>query len=148
VSVSARRDATAARAFFDCALATAVLAPVEVVTDQAAACVGVLAQADHRTEQYANSRIEADHGQLKRRLRPMRGLNSDVGARRDCRACLRPEPPQGPLRARHRCSTEAAGRGCIRRARSSGLTAGGQRLTATAIGLPCGGKVESTLTDG
>jgi IS6 family transposase len=25
--------------------------------------------------------MEADHGQLKRRLRPMRGLKTDVGAR-------------------------------------------------------------------
>ncbi len=34
----------------------------------------------HHTEQYANNRIEADHGQLKRRLRPMRGLKTDRGA--------------------------------------------------------------------
>ena len=27
-----------------------------------------------------NNRIEADHGQLKRRLRPMRGLKTDRGA--------------------------------------------------------------------
>ena len=27
----------------------------------------------HITEQYANNRIEADHGRLKSRLRPMRG---------------------------------------------------------------------------
>jgi transposase-like protein len=56
VYVSARRDATAARAFFDRALAAAGVAPVEVVTDQAAAYVGVLEQAlpeaGHRTEQY------------------------------------------------------------------------------------------------
>jgi transposase, IS6 family len=26
------------------------------------------------TEQYANNRVEADHGRLKARLRPMRGL--------------------------------------------------------------------------
>ncbi|MBB4765100.1 transposase-like protein [Actinoplanes digitatis] len=31
----------------------------------------------HHVEQYANNPIEADHGQLKRRLRPMRGLKSD-----------------------------------------------------------------------
>jgi transposase, IS6 family len=30
--------------------------------------------AAHVTEQYANNRIEADHGRLKARLRPMRGL--------------------------------------------------------------------------
>jgi transposase-like protein len=28
----------------------------------------------HRVEQYANNSIEADHGRLKSRLRPMRGL--------------------------------------------------------------------------
>ena len=31
----------------------------------------------HHVERYANNRIEADHGQLKRRLRPMRGLKTD-----------------------------------------------------------------------
>ena len=31
----------------------------------------------HHVEQYANNRIEADHGQLKRRLRPTRGLQTD-----------------------------------------------------------------------
>jgi transposase-like protein len=35
----------------------------------------------HRTEQYANNRIEADHGRLKARLRPMRGLKQDRSAR-------------------------------------------------------------------
>jgi hypothetical protein len=35
----------------------------------------------HRTDRYANNSIEADHGQLKRRLRPMRGLKTDGGAR-------------------------------------------------------------------
>jgi transposase-like protein len=34
----------------------------------------------HRTEQYANNRIEADHGRLKSRLRPMRGLKRDRNA--------------------------------------------------------------------
>src|SRR5664280_3742647 len=31
----------------------------------------------HRTTQYANNRVEADHGRLKARLRPMRGLKRD-----------------------------------------------------------------------
>jgi transposase-like protein len=31
----------------------------------------------HHVEQYANNSIEADHGQLERRLRPMRGLQTD-----------------------------------------------------------------------
>ena len=30
--------------------------------------------------QYANNRIEADHGRLKARLRPMRGLKQDRSA--------------------------------------------------------------------
>jgi transposase-like protein len=32
------------------------------------------------TEQYANNRIEADHGRVKARLRPMRGLKHDRNA--------------------------------------------------------------------
>jgi transposase-like protein len=35
----------------------------------------------HNTEQYANNRIEADHGRLKARLRPMRGFKRDQTAR-------------------------------------------------------------------
>ena len=31
----------------------------------------------HHVEQYANNPIESDHGQLKHRLRPMRGLQTD-----------------------------------------------------------------------
>ena len=61
------------------------MAPVEVVTDQAACYLRVLEKvlpaAWHRIERYANNRIEADHAQLKRRLRPMRGLKTDISAR-------------------------------------------------------------------
>jgi transposase-like protein len=35
----------------------------------------------HNTTQYANNRIETDHGGLKSRLRPMRGLKTDRSAR-------------------------------------------------------------------
>ena len=35
----------------------------------------------HRTDRYANNRVEADHGRLKSRLRPMRGLKQDRSAR-------------------------------------------------------------------
>jgi transposase-like protein len=49
-----------------------------VTTDRAPAYLRVLDQvlpgALHVVEQYANNPIEADHGQLKSRLRPMRGL--------------------------------------------------------------------------
>jgi len=41
----------------------------------------LLPAAWHRTDQYANNRIEADHGVLKSRLRPMRGLKQDRNAR-------------------------------------------------------------------
>ena len=34
----------------------------------------LLPAAVHDTRQYANNRVEADHGRLKARLRPMRGL--------------------------------------------------------------------------
>jgi hypothetical protein len=48
-----------------------------VATDAAAVYPAVLdellPEAGHPVEQYANNRIEADHGQLKHRLRPMRG---------------------------------------------------------------------------
>jgi len=35
----------------------------------------------HFTERYANNAIEADHGRLKARLRPMRGLKRVAAAR-------------------------------------------------------------------
>jgi IS6 family transposase len=41
----------------------------------------VLPAAWHRTDRYANNRVEADHGRLKARLRPMRGLKQDRSAR-------------------------------------------------------------------
>jgi IS6 family transposase len=31
----------------------------------------------HHVERHANNRVEADHSQLKHRLRPMRGLRTD-----------------------------------------------------------------------
>jgi transposase-like protein len=81
VLVSARRDAEAARRFFRRALSTLKVTPTEVVTDAAAVYPRVFEElipsAWHHGEQYANNPIEADHGQLKHRLRPMRGLRTD-----------------------------------------------------------------------
>jgi transposase-like protein len=37
----------------------------------------LIPDAFHNTEQYANNRVECDHGRLKARLRPMRGLKTD-----------------------------------------------------------------------
>jgi transposase-like protein len=81
VLVSARRDAQAARRFFTRALRALKVVPSEVVTDAASVYPAVLEElvpsAWHHVEQYANNPVEADHGQLKRRLRPMRGLQTD-----------------------------------------------------------------------
>jgi len=41
----------------------------------------LLPAARHPTDQYANNRVECDHGRLKSWLRPMRGLNQDRSAR-------------------------------------------------------------------
>jgi transposase-like protein len=84
VLVSPHRDVKAARRFFQRAIATTKAKPVEVVTDRAPVYPLVLeelrAAAWHCTEQYANNRIEADHGRVKAQLRPMRGLKHDRNA--------------------------------------------------------------------
>jgi transposase-like protein len=85
VFVSPRRDAAAARQFFQRAIGTMRVAPVEVATDHAPVYPAVLEEllpaAWHRTDRYANNHIEADHGRLKSRLRPMRGLKQDRSAK-------------------------------------------------------------------
>jgi IS6 family transposase len=77
VLLSERRDTAAARWFVTRALAQGP-APVEVTADKAGPYLRVLDElvpaAAHSSEQYSNNRIEADHGRLKARLRPMRGL--------------------------------------------------------------------------
>jgi transposase-like protein len=85
VFVSPRRDVKAARRFLEQAIGTTKRAPAEVVTDKAAAYPAMLEEllpgAWHRTDRYANNHIEADHGRLKSRLRPMRGLKQDRSAK-------------------------------------------------------------------
>jgi transposase-like protein len=85
VFVSPRRDVKAARRFFERAIGTTKRAPVEVITDKAAAYPAILEEllpgAWHRTDRYANNHIEADHGRLKARLSPMRGLKQDRSAK-------------------------------------------------------------------
>jgi IS6 family transposase len=67
------------------AIGATKVVPVEVVADRAATDPLVLEEllpaAWHRTERYANYRIEAHHGRPKARLRPMRGLKQDRSAR-------------------------------------------------------------------
>src|SRR3981189_300846 len=81
VLVSARRDADSARRFFQRALPMLKVTPSEVVTDAAAIYPAdldeLIPKAWHHVERYVNSPIEADHSQLKHRLRPMRGLRTD-----------------------------------------------------------------------
>src|SRR5947209_11676302 len=66
VYVSPRRDTMAARRCFERAIGTTKVTPAEVVTDQAATypivLEALLPAAWRRTDQYANNRIEADHG--------------------------------------------------------------------------------------
>ena len=79
VLVSERRDGAAARGFFTRAL-TQGASPVEVTTDRAPVYPRVIEEsvpaARHVFEQYSNNSVEADHGRLKARLRPMRGVNT------------------------------------------------------------------------
>jgi hypothetical protein len=74
--VPAHGDVKAARRFFQQAIGATKATPVEVVTDRAP----VYPAARHCTDQYANNRIEADHGRVKARLRSMRGLEQDRNA--------------------------------------------------------------------
>jgi transposase-like protein len=85
VFVSTRRDTDAAERFFKQAIGATRVRPVEVTTDRApvypAVLEALLPTAWHRTDQYANNRVECDHGRLKARLQPMRGLKQDRSAR-------------------------------------------------------------------
>jgi IS6 family transposase len=80
VFVSKRRNVAAATKFFEMMLAGRER-PTDVTTDLAASLLRVvddlLSEVLHDTAQYANNRIEWDHGRLKARLRPMRGLRTD-----------------------------------------------------------------------
>ena len=80
VLVSKRRNVDAATRFFETMLAGRDR-PREVTTDLAAPLLRVvddlLPEVLHDTSQFANNRIECDHGRLKARLRPMRGLGTD-----------------------------------------------------------------------
>jgi transposase-like protein len=84
VPVSAHRDDKATRRLSRQAIGTTKATPVEVAADRAPVYPLVLEEllpaAWHCTDQDANNRIEADHGRVKARLRPMRGLKQDRDA--------------------------------------------------------------------
>ena len=82
--LSTRRDLAAARRFFTRALRAGTI-PAEVTTGRAPVYPRLLDElipsALHTAERYANNPIEADHGRLKARLGPMRGLKRHRSAR-------------------------------------------------------------------
>jgi transposase-like protein len=84
VLVSGKRDLSATRRFFSHALEHGPRLS-EVSTGRAMACPRVLDElvpaACHITERYASNPVEADHGRLKSRLRPMRGLRQPHSVR-------------------------------------------------------------------
>jgi IS6 family transposase len=77
VLLSITRDLAAARRFFTRALRAGTI-PAEITTGRAPACPRVpgelIPSAPHTVEQYANNPVQADHGRLKARFWPMRGL--------------------------------------------------------------------------
>jgi transposase-like protein len=78
-----RRDTIEAHRFLERAIGTTKASPVQAVTRAATHPMMVkelLAAAWYGTEQYANNRIQADHGRLKAWLGPMRGLKQDRSA--------------------------------------------------------------------
>src|SRR6266516_3768793 len=115
--------------------------PTEVTTDRAPVYPSLIDEhtpaALHVTEQYANNIIEADHGRLKARLRPMRGLKRLRSARivaaghavvQNCAAATTTSSPMSPsstvyawpspsshpasnptARPRHRLDTDSVG---------------------------------------
>jgi transposase, IS6 family len=115
VFVSPQRDAKAARHFFERAIGTTKITPGEVITDKAAtypiALDELLLAAWHRPDQYANNHIEADHGRLKSRLGPMRGLKQDRSAKVVIAGHACTEPAAWPLRTGRRGTGDPAGGG-------------------------------------
>ncbi len=80
VYVSRHRNVPSARRFFTTSV-TARRVAVEGVTDRAPALANVIEElipaAFDNTGHHENNRCECDHGRLKARLRPMRGLKTD-----------------------------------------------------------------------
>jgi transposase-like protein len=103
VLVSPRRDATAACRFFQRAIGETKVVPAEITTDRAPVYPAVLKEllpaTWHRTDQYANNRIECDHSRLKARVATDAWPQAGPQRRCDCcRACVRPERSARPLR--------------------------------------------------
>jgi IS6 family transposase len=84
VYFSIRRNAAAARAFFERAIAATGVTPTRVTTDKARcyppALRAALPGVDHRSSRSLNNGLERDHGHRKQRLRPMRGFQRAASA--------------------------------------------------------------------
>jgi transposase, IS6 family len=81
---SERRNARAAQPFFERAIGETGVRPQRVTTDKAKcyppALRVVLPTVEHRGSKYLNNGMERDHGHLKQRLYPMRGLKQAASA--------------------------------------------------------------------
>jgi transposase-like protein len=81
---SERRNAAAAQAFFERAIAETEVTPERVTTDKARcyppALRAVLPGVEHRRSRYLNNGLERDHSHLKQRLYPMRGFKRGTSA--------------------------------------------------------------------
>ena len=84
-----RRNAAAARTFFERAIAGTGSTPERVITDRARcyppALRAVLPSIEHGCSRYLNNGLERDHGHLKQRLRPMSGFKRLASADTFCR---------------------------------------------------------------
>jgi hypothetical protein len=139
--LSPRRNREAARRFFAQAISRTRVSPTEVTTDRYRVYPRVLDEllpaAFHDTEAHANNPLETDHGRLKARLRPMRGLKRDRTTRVIvARARLRPEPPPRLLRLRNRCPTDSSSRRRVRRSGPRHLIPAGTDRFATPVLQP------------
>jgi IS6 family transposase len=89
VYLSDRRNAAAARTFFEQSLAASGVTPTRVTTDKAKcyppALRTVFPHAQHRCSKYLNNGLERDHQHLKGRVRPMRRFKRDARASTVCR---------------------------------------------------------------
>ncbi|PLS83842.1 MAG: IS6 family transposase [Actinobacteria bacterium] len=89
VYFSERRNAAAAQTFFERAISGTDSTPERIITDRARcyppAIRAVLPSVEHRCSRYLNNGLERDHGHLKQRLRPMRGLKRLASADTFCR---------------------------------------------------------------
>lgn len=81
---SERRNARAAQTFFERVIGETGVRPQRVTTDKAKcyppALRVVLPTVEHRRSKYLNNGMERDHGHLKQRLYPMRGLKQAASA--------------------------------------------------------------------